>query len=250
MRASLGLTGAISDEDLDAGTPGLSSERDGFDSGLPHLQMRAGLKLDGFVEKKQMELGAWGALGRTETDTAFGGETEFDVQLAGFDFQVPFSAALSLRGEGWTGENLGDFRGGIGQSVNPGTGQEISAVGGWAELAYLASERTKFHVGATIDVGPGSAPVGPRCSPRSTGGASELESVAGTDPWTGHKIASKAIRQASVMAGIGTPAHAIDPNAPQRAWTDSVHGVTPGIRAPDGAPPSAGLTSGYRPHPR
>ncbi len=151
VKACLGLTGAVTNEDLDAGLPGATPERDGFDSGLPHVQMRGAVKLDGPVEKKPVELGAWGAIGKTETDTSFGGETRFDVNILGADFQVPISEEFSVRGEGWTGENLGDFRGGIGQSINTTTGDEIGAVGGWAELAYAASAKTRYHAGSTLD---------------------------------------------------------------------------------------------------
>ncbi len=150
-KAALGLTGAVTNEDLDAGMPGATPERDGFDAGLPHLQARAGVKLDGPVDEKPVDLGAWGAIGRTETDTSFGGQKRFDVNILGADFQVPVSERFLLRGEGWTGENLGDFRGGIGQSINTATGDEIGAIGGWAELVYSASDRTRFHVGSTLD---------------------------------------------------------------------------------------------------
>lgn len=151
VRASLGLTGAITNEDLDAGTPGQTPERDGFDSGLPHVQARAGFKLDSSVEKKPIELGAWGAIGKAETDTSLNGHKRFDVNLVGLDFQVPITSSFSVRGEGWLGENLGDFRGGIGQTVNKVTGDEISSVGGWAELVYASSEKTRFHLGGTVD---------------------------------------------------------------------------------------------------
>jgi hypothetical protein len=151
VKGALGLTGAVTNEDLDAGLPGQTPERDGFDSGLPHLQLRAGWKPGALVEKKPAELGAWGAIGKTETDTSFGGEKRFDVNILGLDFQVPFTQQLSVRGEVWTGENLGDFRGGIGQSINKTTGDEIGSMGGWAELVLAASDKLRFHAGSTID---------------------------------------------------------------------------------------------------
>lgn len=147
LKAALGLTGAVSNEDLDA----VAGERDGFDSGLPHLQVRAGMKFDGPVEKKPLEVGAWGAIGKTETDTSFGGEKRHDVNIVGVDFQLPVSAAFTARGEAWSGENLGDFRGGIGQSINTTSGDEIASEGGWAELVYAANDKLKFHVGGTLD---------------------------------------------------------------------------------------------------
>lgn len=151
LKAALGLTGAVNNQDIDN-----SGERDGFDSGMPHVQVRAGLKTDGWVEKKKVEGGVWGLYGRTETDTAFNGNSRFDTWAFGIDVSLPLSAALTIRGEAWTGANLGDVRGGIGQTINTttgtaGFGEEIASTGGFAEVVYAASASTKFHVGASID---------------------------------------------------------------------------------------------------
>jgi hypothetical protein len=64
---------------------------------------------------------------------------------------LPLSARLTLRGEGWWGRNLPDIRGGVAQGVNPTTGREIRARGGWAELAYKASKQWTFYPGYTVD---------------------------------------------------------------------------------------------------
>ena len=40
---------------------------------------------------------------------------------------------LDLMGEWWTGKNLSDFRGGIGQGIDAATGREIRSSGGWIE---------------------------------------------------------------------------------------------------------------------
>lgn len=147
LKAAVGLTGAVNNQDLDTPT----GERDGFDSGLPHLQMRAGFRPFELVEKKRAEIGAWGMFGRTETDTAFGGEHRFDTWTMGLDWQIALTSSLTLRGEVWRGENLGDVRGGIGQTINTTTGKEIGSTGGWAELVCACTAKTKFHVGGTMD---------------------------------------------------------------------------------------------------
>jgi hypothetical protein len=123
LKATLGLTGAINNEDLDGGAA--NSERDGF--------------------------GVWGMVGRTETDTAFGGEHRFDTWTGGVDVMMPLTSSLTLRGEGWVGENLGDVRGGMGQTINTSTGNEIGSAGGWAELVFAVTGKTKFHVGGSLD---------------------------------------------------------------------------------------------------
>ena len=150
LKAALGLTGAVNNEDLDTGTA--AGERDGFDSGMPHLQVRAGCKAWKPVDSKPAaDLGAWGMFGRTQTDTAFNGETRFDTWCGGLDFTLPLTATFTTRGEVWTGQNLGDMRGGIGQTINTATGEEIASSGGWVELVYEYSKQTKFHAGATLD---------------------------------------------------------------------------------------------------
>ena len=149
LKAALALTGAITNEDLDGGAS--NSERDGFDSGLPQLQVRAGFKPFEIVEKKPSEVGFWGVYGQTQTDTAFNGERRFDVWIAGCDVTIPLAGAFTLRGEGWLGENVGDVRGGIGQSINTATGEEIASAGGWAEIQYALTAKTRFHLGATLD---------------------------------------------------------------------------------------------------
>lgn len=161
VKAALGLTGAVNNQDLDTTT----GERDGFDSGLPHLQMRAGYTHTREVEwtdrkdgkespaksKVTTQIGAWGMFGRTETDTAFGGEHRFDTWTMGLDWSIGLTRTLTLRGEAWRGENLGDVRGGVGQTINTTTGKEIGSTGGWAELVCSCTAKTKFHVGGTID---------------------------------------------------------------------------------------------------
>jgi hypothetical protein len=154
LKGALGLTGAITNEDLDTGAA--AGERDGFDSGMPHGQLRAGFKPFEMVEKKPSELGLWGLYGQAQTDTFFNGENRFDTWLAGLDWQVPLCSCMTFRGEAWTGENLADVRGGMGQTINtdaasPGFGDAIAASGGWAELVYQYTAKTKFHLGATMD---------------------------------------------------------------------------------------------------
>lgn len=148
LKGCLGLNGAITNQDLDGGT---GSQRDGFDSGLPHLQVRAGFKTDGLVANQKQSLGLWGMVGQMETDTAFNGKTRFDTWVVGADLTVPLAETLTFRGEAWHGEGLGDVRGGIGQTINTTTGNEIASTGGWAELVYKYTKQNSFHVGGSTD---------------------------------------------------------------------------------------------------
>lgn len=151
FKVCAGLTGAISNQDLDPTVAGISNERDGFDSGLPNLQARVGGTFKSWVCEQTMTIGAWGAVAWNETDTQFNGEDEFTTWLLGIDFQIPIVKSLKLRGELWGGAALSDFRGGITQSINTVTGEEIDAVGGWAELVLDLTKTFTIAVGGTAD---------------------------------------------------------------------------------------------------
>jgi hypothetical protein len=151
FKIAAGLNGAISNQDLDPTVAGISNERDGIDSGYPNLEARLGVTFKSWVCDQSVTLGAWGAYGGLETDTEFNGEDHFTTWLVGVDFQVPLFSKLKLRGEAWMGSALSDFRGGITQSVNTTLGEEIDAVGGWAELVLDVSKKLTLSVGATVD---------------------------------------------------------------------------------------------------
>jgi hypothetical protein len=151
-----GMTGAVDNANVENSTVlpvGFVNERDGFDSGNPHVQTRLGYKCNTWAEGRQMEIGAWGFWGRLETDSPIGtsGDRRFSSWLAGGDWTIPITDTITFRGEAWLGEALSDMRGGVGQSINTVTGEEIASRGGFAELWWQASEKVRFHVGGSID---------------------------------------------------------------------------------------------------
>jgi hypothetical protein len=149
LRIALGLTSAVDNGDLDVGLSG--SERDGFDSGLPHVQARAGLEFGSWVDGKRMKLGAWGMIAQLETDMEFGGDDHFTPWTVGIDVEIPLFCCLTLRGEIWYGEALSDFRGNMGQIINTATGEEISGWGGFAELVWNPCTDFTLTLGGSVD---------------------------------------------------------------------------------------------------
>lgn len=137
--AGVGLTGAIDSQDLDG-----DGVRDGDDAEIPHVQARLGYAGESF------SVGLSGHTGREEVRSAVAGETSFDTSSVSLDFQGTAGLA-TVKGEIWTGENLSDFRGGIGQGINTATGQEIESSGGWLELGLELSELYSLYVGYSID---------------------------------------------------------------------------------------------------
>lgn len=138
--AGLALTGAVDQQDLDG-----NGIRDGEDSGIPHVQARAGYKADG------VELGIWGHYANAETTLPVNGRRSFDSHSIGIDFLLQPHALVSIKGELWTGVGLSDVRGGIGQSVNLTTGRAIDSSGGWFELGVKASSIHSVALGWTYD---------------------------------------------------------------------------------------------------
>ncbi|HGY92777.1 MAG TPA: hypothetical protein ENK43_16540 [Planctomycetes bacterium] len=152
IRASAGLTGSIANEDFDVGaSPFASSERDGFDAGIPHGQLRLSGAFDSWVDGRRGEIGVWGYLGALETDVDFGRGRHVTSWVVGFDWTLPLLAHLDFSGQIWRGAALGDIRGGIGQSINVATGHAISSTGGFAELRWQVSDDVSLHGGASFD---------------------------------------------------------------------------------------------------
>jgi hypothetical protein len=127
--------------------------RAGEASGLPTVQARVAYRFP-VAEKLNAELGGWVHYARERFDTPIGTSSRqtFYSEAAGLDLMVPlYKDLLTLKGELWTGKNLDDVRGGILQGVNPTSGREIHAVGGWAELTYKPKKWTSLHGGYTFD---------------------------------------------------------------------------------------------------
>ena len=137
---ALGLTGAVDAKDLDG-----DGIRDGEDSGMPNVQARFGWR------GSNVSFGVWGLHAWEETATAVAGETSFTASALGADFLVNLGGGFDVRGELWTGSNLSDFRGGVGQGVNTATGDEVQSSGGWAELGANLGGNHRLSVGYTVD---------------------------------------------------------------------------------------------------
>ena len=154
IMGGLGLTGAIDSKDLDK-----NGVRDGEDSGLPNLQARIGYTRPGFVPRENMVVGIWGHLAKEEigeVSARIAGENSFTSNSIGGDVILPIISlspvgSLTMRGEVWSGKNLSDFRGGIGQGVNINTGEEIKSSGGWLEFLIKVNTELQVEVGYTVD---------------------------------------------------------------------------------------------------
>ncbi|NLO92480.1 MAG: hypothetical protein GX410_10895 [Elusimicrobia bacterium] len=116
------------------------TDAEGTSSGLPSMQGQAQLK----IGKAKLTLaGAWGRWKNTTTDQ------EGDVNLVDLGYNVPLTEQLTLNGQIWTGRNLYDFLGGIG---NMGyDGDEVRASGGFANLLVKPWQKVFFNAAWGID---------------------------------------------------------------------------------------------------
>ncbi|MEX2534027.1 MAG: transglutaminase domain-containing protein [Trueperaceae bacterium] len=162
---ALGLTGAIDAKDLDA-----DGVRDGEDAGMPNVQARFGWR------GPNSEIGIWGLNAWEKTATAVGGETDFTASVLGADFLVNLGGGIDVKGELWTGSNLSDFRGGVGQGVNTTTGDEVQSSGGWAEFGMNVSGNHRLALGYTVD--------DPRDSDIAVGGRTKNSAFYVHNKWT------------------------------------------------------------------
>ena len=146
LQGGVGTTGASDSEDLDN-----DGFRDGETSKLPNIEGRVAYAQSLWVKDKPMTIGFGGLYGSEKTIKPIVGRTDFNPKLIAFDYVLPLTKKIDLRGENWRGTHLTDFRGGINQAVNLTTGREIRARGGWSELKLTANSFYAFHAGLTSD---------------------------------------------------------------------------------------------------
>ena len=146
LAAGVGLPGAIDPKDLDQ-----DGVRDGEASGVPNLQARLGFALSSVASGRAVSVGASGHVGKESLTMRIGGQEAFTTWSASLDYEVDVAPRVGLRGELWTGENLSDFRGGIGQGIDVARGRGIPATGGWIETGVELSDIYRLSVGYTLD---------------------------------------------------------------------------------------------------
>jgi len=146
VTGAVGLTGAVDSLDLDN-----DGYRDGEESGRPNVQSRIAYSRALWASDQPATFAVSGWYAWENTARPFAGRTDFTSQLMSIDYRLPLTSRVALRGEGWWGRNLLDVRGGVAQGINPTTGREIRARGGWAELAYKISKQWTLYPGYTVD---------------------------------------------------------------------------------------------------
>ncbi len=120
----------------------------GADSGLPTFQGRIGFAST-FGESNKIAIGFSGHYGK-ETYEGAGGQEDIISWSANADLVLVFNEQISLKGELFTGENLGQYLGGIGQRVDP-MNNPLPSMGGWGMLSVKANGKLTLNAGYGFD---------------------------------------------------------------------------------------------------
>ncbi|MBM4096789.1 MAG: hypothetical protein FJ261_08440 [Planctomycetes bacterium] len=139
---------------IDQSDQGGTGIRDNEDYGLPGYQARLGFVLPSDRHEVQpVMFGVGGIIADDDAGAPVGrsGARIFPIRGISADLRFPINHWLTFQGEAWTGYNLNDFRGGIGQGVNTVTGKTIQATGGWGEFVGQAVKWHRFSLGAGLD---------------------------------------------------------------------------------------------------
>ncbi|MBM3859957.1 MAG: hypothetical protein FJ395_09940 [Verrucomicrobia bacterium] len=123
-----------------------SSGDTGQESGIPTFQGRASVGFPLLTEKPTV-IGVSGHFGQER----FTGNKRIDSWSINADMTFPITKWLALQAEGFLGQNLDAYLGGIGQGVNTNTMTAIRSMGGWVALALTPCEKWQFNAGAAID---------------------------------------------------------------------------------------------------
>ena len=147
-KASLKLEGGVA---RTIGRTDPTGSETGEDAGTPTGQARASMTFP-FFGPRPTTIGFSGHVGKEEYDTdTTGTHVDLDSRSINLDVTQPIYPWLTVLGELFTGENLEQYFGGIGQGVNTTTLKEISAKGGWVALNLGPWSKWSLCVGAGFD---------------------------------------------------------------------------------------------------
>ncbi len=123
----------------------------GEDAGSPSVQARTGITFPGIGGRKTT-VGVSGHYGQEEFDrSASGNPRHLTSWSLNADVVVPVADWLKFKGEGFYGQNLAAYLGGIGQGVNTTTLTEITSHGGWVAASFGPFNNWSFNAGAGYD---------------------------------------------------------------------------------------------------
>jgi hypothetical protein len=152
------LQGALSQPLNTAVTPDIILDED---NGWPNVEGRIGFGLGkaapigiGLLTQRPVEVGVSGVIGqlrRTAPPTDPPRRVVSDVRGAAVDFRVNLASRFGFKGEVYTGQALGNYNGGILQSLDAVTWKPIRTTGGFVEGFVYLTPKLHSHAGYGYD---------------------------------------------------------------------------------------------------
>lgn len=133
------------------------------DNGWPNIEGRVEVGFGSLQairgsQVRPFEIGLSGVVGQTRTTRTVLGppaalppRAVIDTWGLGVDMEWQPNDWYGARGEFYTGQALGEYNGGVTQSVNSDTLAEIQSMGGFGEVFCYLSDEVHVHVGYGID---------------------------------------------------------------------------------------------------
>lgn len=147
IEATIGAARTIGLDDIDAAGDGMDG---GEDSGLPMMQWNLRYHPGGTMEDVTFALGGHYGSEDVERNARVREESYVTSLLIG-SVHFPVHDTLKLSGTLWTGENLGNWQGGIGQSLNLTGNTEIAASGGWIQASWYPLADLNLNLAYGLD---------------------------------------------------------------------------------------------------
>lgn len=128
----------------------LTNEAVGRQGGVPDVQARVSVALgrSRYPWERPFELGLGGHVGRRRITALPSGETaSYQTWSLVGDLRAKTPWGMQLKARLWRGSLLGDYMGGIFQTVDLGTMRAVRAVGCWVEVQQALTEHWKATLG-------------------------------------------------------------------------------------------------------
>lgn len=129
----------------------LTDPDSGADAGFPTVagRLSVGWRMH---ETGQATVGVSGHYGGEEQHrTDLSGNLRYDTWSVNVDVRLPITRWLLVQGEGFYGENLDSYLGGIGQGVNLTTERAIRTWGGWGAVTLTPAPAWQLNLGSGLD---------------------------------------------------------------------------------------------------
>ena len=127
------------------------------DNGWPNVEGRVAIALgplvgEGQEARRPFEVGISGVVGQIRTTVPAQTQVVAGVWGLGSDLRWAITDRFGVQGEGYIGQTLGTYGGGILQDINSVTFRSVHSAGGWFEVyCYICPDKLHCHIGYGID---------------------------------------------------------------------------------------------------